>query len=239
MHEKGPVIDDVTAGPMEDETVSASGLTIVKTERGSSVVGLVTEVVEKAGDLGGLYERKVSRPVEDQAIENEGGNKMDAEQIEVGSGEVCRYKNGRLVERAHYKDQKLDGPFEVYEDGALVISMTYRKGVLTGPFMQYAPNGYPLFRCHFADGELHGPSFAYDQSGALLEIKNYLHGTLDGEVITYYPSGAPLSHGQYVGGAKHGEFTQYDEQGLLVGSLYYEHDVLVDKQSVSIDAQHY
>jgi len=125
---------------------------------------------------------------------------------------VIYYPDGKLKEKATFKDGKRSGPFELYhENGQLEEKGYYSNGKPVGPFKRYYENGQLKAKEGFYLGERKIACEFYYPDGTL--------GTMVDEKGTYnhyYENGQLKDKGTYMYGEKNGLFKFYYSDGQLV-----------------------
>ncbi|NDB33755.1 MAG: hypothetical protein EB023_00040 [Flavobacteriia bacterium] len=136
---------------------------------------------------------------------------------------------GNLVSTEFYKDNKLNGPKEIYyiqdqlESGKLIIAQveTYKDSLLHGPFRAYFSSGKLKEKGFFEKGLKSGVWEIYHLSGALSTQIKYRAGKAYGYVITYDDKGTELYRSYWLNGKMlKGEalkkyFAECDKNGII------------------------
>lgn len=127
----------------------------------------------------------------DQLVER-GGLKYEVNSQTPFTGTVVDYHdNGQLEWRTHFKDGKLHGLAEAYdEDGNPTTIDVWKDGKpLKGTFYAYYENGQLRVKGNYKDGEFDGLLEECYENGQLFYKTNYKDGEFDGLHERYYKNG--------------------------------------------------
>lgn len=84
---------------------------------------------------------------------------------------------GQLQERAHYKNNRLDGLVEQYQYGKLKMSAQYKDGLLDGKVTKYINFSNKLLsEAEYKAGKLHGIFKQFDDEGNTIMQYQYRNG---------------------------------------------------------------
>ena len=135
---------------------------------------------------------------------------------------------GVVSEVAHYKNNKLEGPFRVYntEPGmGLLEESYYSEGKKHGGYTKWYKNGNKQESGVYTSDVREGKSLWYFESGALAAEYNYRNGEIDGDVTTYYPNSKPSAYGKYEKGVQTGLWKEFHENGNIKAEGKYVNGV--------------
>jgi uncharacterized protein len=85
-------------------------------------------------------------------------------------------RTGELNSISNYKDDKINGLYEVYDNGILSNIYYYSNGTQNGPFTAYYPNGKVKVEGFYKNGELHNSRITYRQNGQISQKTKYNEG---------------------------------------------------------------
>ncbi len=137
--------------------------------------------------------------------------------------EVLRGSDGQVHERRPWRDGRLHGVVEAFDDtGQPRRRESFVEGRLEGPAEDFDADGRLRQKAHFRAGLLDGQTTCYDAAGRLQQIIHYRSGRLHGEMTLFapveVPGNGPQSAGVrrlasmiYVEGDLHGTLRTYDE----------------------------
>ncbi len=164
-----------------------------------------TQIIEKKNDQGQVIERyqlitKNNKPVKEGFYE--------------------RYDDsGRLLEKCVYKDDKLNGPRQLYQQGILESEEVRLNDLYHGDFKAYFPDGKIQLEASYIDNVMTGDVRVYYPSGKLKEIVRFADNVENGPFVEYYENGKLKAEGQYKqldGAVEDGELKLYDTSGTLI-----------------------
>ncbi len=126
-------------------------------------------------------------------------------------------RDGKLIERANYKDDYLDGLRTLYyPDGAKQYEETHVAGKFEGPYRAFYPDGQLELEGQYAADLATGTWTGYYPDGAKKEEVTMADNVSDGPFREWHPNGKLKTEGRYVAGDKEeGELLLYDENGEL------------------------
>lgn len=134
---------------------------------------------------------------------------------------------GSLVERAHYKDDLLDGPrmlFSATGDTILIehYALTLGKygemaSIFSGPYRAfYEPEGQLRNKGQYIGNAMAGIWYRYYTNGQAAEAVTFKDNEENGVFIEWHENGQLKAEGAYSpGGKEEGELRLYNEQGQL------------------------
>lgn len=139
------------------------------------------------------------------------------------------YSYGKRTEEINYKDDKLDGSYQKWDEtGVLGISENYKNGERDG-LCKYYDKGKLMREAEYKNGKLNGSEREYYFNTTETKTSWYRNGVLD-SVYTYFKNGKIEStriYRYYPGFVKTEEFsfyTEYDSTGrkLIEGEYHFE-----------------
>ena len=134
-------------------------------------------------------------------------------------------KKGKIISKTSYKNGKLDGPFEIYNDTGKVMSKgNYQNGMMTGTWIYYQDNGTLNTVCNYKDGKYDGKTTKYFKNGKPENEINYSNNAKDYSFIYYYENGNKQYTGAYKNEKMFGERVCYTEDGKLANGLFTEYN---------------
>lgn len=139
------------------------------------------------------------------------------------------FANGKRNEEYYFKDDKLDGSFQKWDDhGFLGVSENYKDGKLDG-VCKYFDKGKLMREVKYSQGKIDGAEKEYYYGSSLTKMSWYRNGVLD-SAYTYYRNGKVETtriYKYYPGFVKTEEFSfysEYDSTGVLLqqGEFHFE-----------------
>ena len=131
--------------------------------------------------------------------------------------EKRNFENGKLTHVEHYKDGKLDGKSEFYnENGKLMSVFHFKAEELDGKWENYYESGKLMGVGYFKDGKEDGKWESYYESGKLMGVGYFKDGKEDGKWENYYESGKLMGVWRYIDGKLYGKRELYDENRKLI-----------------------
>ncbi len=133
------------------------------------------------------------------------------------NGWFRKYYDGQLFEAAMYREGKLHGERQIFdEDGEQIISEHYSDGLYEGIYQSFYPGGRLKLEGLYTAGSMEGEWRKYYESGQLMEIVTMHDNEENGPFVEYYENGNLKAEGTYQSGDnEHGELKLYDEDGKL------------------------
>lgn len=131
-------------------------------------------------------------------------------------------KDGKLLERAHYKEDSLHGLREIFFPGTekVEIAEHYDNNVFHGPYKVYYPNGTLRLEAEYVRGSMEGEAKTYYESGQLRDVAFMVKNEENGPFKEYHENGKLKAEGTYIpspdGPLEQGELKEYDENGTLI-----------------------
>ncbi len=124
---------------------------------------------------------------------------------------------GKLMEEANYKADKLDGTRTLYyENGAVQSTENYKDGEFAGEFISYDTAGNKSLVGNYVNNEMTGEWQRFYPNGQLMEKVMFEGNEENGPFIEYYADGKLKAEGTYKGGdQENGELLLYDKNGEL------------------------
>ena len=86
--------------------------------------------------------------------------------------------------------------FWYYANGKLRSQDSTIFGTYEGSYVENYPNGQPLKRCYYYQGNMHGLCREYNEQGILTVESNYYNGMLNG-TATYFSDGGQVAETRY------------------------------------------
>ena len=148
----------------------------------------------------------------------------------------------------YYKNGKLNGEIELYENGKITRKATFKNGLINGWAIYYYPNGL-VKRKYFAKNDIKdGIEYSYFEDGKINIKRTYKDGKKEGSEIIYYRNGKVdrtlfyknnnangIEHAYYEDGnlkytrnwlnsKPYGDFYYYFKNKII--SLYQTYDIL-------------
>ena len=127
------------------------------------------------------------------------------------------YPSGKLMERAEYKEGRLDGLRQVYlESGALELEESWKKGKFEGDYIVYFQDGSIQQTGQYIDNKMTGEWKTFYQNGQLKEIVPFENNEENGQFVEYYENGQLKAKGVYKRGPyEEGMLELYKEDGTM------------------------
>lgn len=131
-------------------------------------------------------------------------------------------KDGKLVERAHYEEDSLNGTREIFFPGTEKVEIVenYVRDVFHGPYKVYYPNGTLKLEAEYVRGSMEGEVKTYYESGQLRDVAFMVKNEENGPFKEYHENGKLKTEGNYIpssdGPMEEGELKEYDKNGTLV-----------------------
>ncbi len=135
------------------------------------------------------------------------------EGMRQGPAEV-RDAEGKLVERANYAADKLDGERTIYFPGTEQpqIVETYDRGTFAGTYKEYFKGGKLRQRGDYAAGVMTGEWVSYYENGQVAEVVTFADNNENGPFREWYADGKQKAVGRYLDGDKeNGPLWVYEE----------------------------
>jgi antitoxin component YwqK of YwqJK toxin-antitoxin module len=137
-------------------------------------------------------------------------------------GERQIYENEHLLERGFFQHGKLEGERKTwYRNGQLWEQEFYQNGELEGERKIWHRNGQLNVRQFHRAGRLEGEYKIWSETGQLLERESYHDGRPDGKCQSWYENGNPHERYFYESGKLKGEFKRLDVDGTIVKHRFY------------------
>lgn len=149
-------------------------------------------------------------------------------------------KKGKVLSKAMYKDGRLNGLSESYNDTGKVIStINYENGLMSGLYTKYFDNGNKSFVYNYKNGKLDGKATTYFKNGKASSDLSYKEGKMDGSFTYYYENGNTKYVGSYKDGKMYGERICYEENGKLSNGNFviYTDDGLIERECKCINGR--
>jgi len=159
--------------------------------------------------------------IETIEVRNEAGQLEERYEVEKASGaregSYARYREGKLIENAIYRQDTLQGVRILYFDnGNKEIQETYVMGGYHGPYQSYYQSGQLKLEGQYQDGTMEGAWTKYYESGQVMEVVEMHANQENGPFVEYYENGSLKAEGTYLeGDNEDGELKLYDEEGVL------------------------
>ena len=106
--------------------------------------------------------------------------------------------NGRVMTRAFYKDDTLNGRYQrYYPNGELEVECWYKHGLRDSIYRSYSEKGKLASEDYYLEGKLSGESKKWYDNGQVFQEGQYIGGMMDGQWFIFYPSGALAGKAAY------------------------------------------
>ena len=127
------------------------------------------------------------------------------------------YKNGKIKEIGHWKNNLQNGVFKLYtEEGILIDDAVFKDGNRNGITKQYYNDtGNLHIEAYYVEGLLHGKVKEYYQNKKLLSEINYSNGKMNGLAQEYYENGRKKVEMYYENNIPKGSYKMYDSVGQI------------------------
>ncbi|WP_300360544.1 toxin-antitoxin system YwqK family antitoxin [Fusobacterium sp.] len=134
------------------------------------------------------------------------------------------YYNGKVREIGHWKDDRQDGLFQLYnEKGILVDDGLFKDGMRNGVTEQfYEKTGGKRVKGEYRDNLKVGEWEQYYMSGTLQAKANYFDDELSGNYEEYYENGNLKLEGKYKNNLPEGEWKYYSENNTLLNIVRFK-----------------
>ena len=185
---------------------------------------------------------------------NETTKKWSTRVISRGNTQNGTYEvfdsQGRLDQKREYKDGKLNGVIELYNDGLLASAVSYTDGVRDGAAFYYdSRTGKLKAEEHYVQGKLNGKAVYYsygavnsieihnvvdgvlngaeelyilkDSKYFLIRRRYYVDGTLNGEEETWHSNGQLNTKATYKDGYLDGDYYEWNKHGELLVTAHF------------------
>ena len=129
-----------------------------------------------------------------------------------------RNKDGIVVERynRNKQDSLMNGIYEAFDDkGGLVEKASYKNGKLDGLRSLYYPNGKLQYEESHQNGEFVGTYRAYYPEGALELEGEYIANKMSGIWTAFYPNGTKKETVTFVDNQENGPFKEWYSNGVV------------------------
>lgn len=154
-------------------------------------------------------------------------------------------RRGELSSITNYKDDKINGLYEIYDNGVLNEISYYSEDTQNGPFTSYFANGKIKLEGFIKNGELHNSKVAYRQNGQVHKITKYSDGevlstesydlnnqkeysidfTKQSGKISFTDKCLTSSEFTLINGLYEGKYISKDNLGTLIMEVEYKNDV--------------
>ncbi len=118
--------------------------------------------------------------------------KITADGVKIRHGEYMSWhENGKLHEVSNYKDDKLDGKFELFHSNGkpYYVVTNYKDGKEDGKFESFYASGKKEEVLNYKDGKRDGKFESFYENGKPWEVSNYKDGKLNGKYESFYDNG--------------------------------------------------
>lgn len=123
---------------------------------------------------------------------------------------------GNVIERYEVNEaQEKHGSYESFIDGVLVERATYKDGKLNGKRNMFHKNGQVEIDENYINDQLTGTYTTYYEDGTVSQEANYINGKMEGMIKSYYKSGQLREEVLMVDNNENGPFKEYHENGKL------------------------
>jgi len=131
------------------------------------------------------------------------------------------YINGTLIEKANYKNGKLQGARVLYHtNGAVEIEENYENDMIVGPYKTYFHTGVLAQEATYVGGMMQGIIKSYYEGGSIKEEVTMKDNEENGPFKEYHENGKLSWEGQYLNGDNEfGLLKNYDESGALIKKM--------------------
>ncbi len=147
------------------------------------------------------------------------------------------YKNGKIKEIGHWKNNLQNGVFKLYtEEGILVDDAVFKEGNRNGVTKQYyADTGNLRVEAYYVDGLLEGKIKEYYQNKKLLSEITYSNGKMNGLAQEYYENGEKKVEMYYEFNVPNGSYKMYDSTGQIKLEGIFKNEKFIPKSEVDTD----
>jgi len=145
-----------------------------------------------------------------------GGNKADVKQL------VIKDKNGLPQEIYTLKDSVLHGERILFFLGSkdTAVFETHETGKFNGAYRTFFPDNKIKLSGQYANNEMTGLWYQYDEGGNLLEEVTFSKNKENGPFREFFPSGKLSISGNYKNGdTEDGPLLFYNEKGKLIKKM--------------------
>jgi len=145
-----------------------------------------------------------------------GGNKADVKQV------VIKDKNGLPQEIYTLKDSVLHGERILFFPGSkdTAVFETHETGKFNGAYRTFFPDNKIKLSGQYANNEMTGLWYQYDEGGNLLEEVTFSKNKENGPFREFFPSGKLSISGNYKNGdTEDGPLLFYNEKGKLIKKM--------------------
>ena len=147
------------------------------------------------------------------------------------------HKNGNLKWDGEFKNNKVDGKVEQYnENGKLISIESFVKGILEGDFEYYQNGTLNQSGCMLSNKK-QGEFRKYWVNGSLKQIENYKQGVNHGKFKAYRIDNTIRYEGQYLNNYKNGDWNWYHTNGNLRRQEIYDDRMLIRESEFDEDGQ--
>ena len=158
--------------------------------------------------------------------------KITADGVKIRHGEYMSWhENGKLHEVSNYKDDKLDGKFELFHSNGkpYYVVTNYKDGKEDGKFESFYASGKKEEVLNYKDGKRDGKYESFHSNGKLHEVSNYKDGKRDGKFESFYENGKPWEVSNYKDGKLNGKYESFYDNGNRDFIKKYRMDVLLEE----------
>lgn len=136
-------------------------------------------------------------------------------------------KNGYIVKKAEYQDDKLHGEICLwYRSGRLSKKQQYKNGVLDGKSVICYDKGYIQEEAEYKNGKRNGITIWYSYAdkgqGPKAAMYTYQDGIFEGVQETYYEDGKLSSTKMFSNNVANGPSVEFYEDGSIKSEAIYE-----------------
>ena len=161
---------------------------------------------EKNKEVGERVEYNLDGQLRRKFIIN--GLKKDGYYIEFDKAD-----SNVILQEGKYKNDKLNGKWEVYKNGQVVLSRMYVDDKLDGPYLEFYPDGKRKRVSTFKDDKLEGEETIFNELDKVIQKTFYKNGKMENIFVSYHMNGVKWKECNYVNDELHGDYVESDDHG--------------------------
>ena len=130
-------------------------------------------------------------------------------------------KKGKIDSIFNYESGLLNGESKIFNNGSIVSRSFYKENVLEGKYNLYYPNGKNKTKGHYMDNVPNGKWTWFDEKNNKSRIVNYSMGKMNGPIKVWNDSSFLIMDGAYDQNLKNDKWIYYDSKGKRDSTLSY------------------